>query len=440
MNGNRNLEPPRQTGGRGKSAVPLAGCGLLWCWLLSPVRAQDALFDSISRTNSTASQPAPPNSGPAADHHLGPVQFTTGGYAGVSYDDNINASENPERDLISRVGTTLNFSWAATPQSDLQLGADLGYLHYQKYTDNSGFYVNPDSNLSYALTLDKVVFTLFDQLSYSRQVRTEAAIANEATQPQFNNNAGLQVAWNPDHWALLASYSHADFVANHANDYLNRASENFVTQAGWRFAAATQIGVEASDTLTAYQAAVQNNNQNLSAGAYVQWQARPSLQLSLHGGPVFYQAEASGSTSSPGVNSYYINATVSHQITDYLSQSLSLARSLQAGVSQGGGYYQQLTSGYTLAWALTQRISVGATATYEDGQQTLEQSFSIFSQTFLYLQNETYQRYGGGLQATWHCTDYLSVSLSYNHWLRDSDLSGRGYTDNVVVFQLSHAF
>jgi len=68
-------------------------------------------------------------------------------------------------------------------------------------------------------------------------VRTEAALANIATLPQLNNNTGLRAEWDPGHWTLLGSYSHDVSVSDHANDYLNLASEYFYVRAGWRFAA-----------------------------------------------------------------------------------------------------------------------------------------------------------------------------------------------------------
>lgn len=444
---NLSLVPHRPAAWRRKTSVHPAHPALLsWLWLLCliPAYAQDALLNAFSPTDSASAKANLASALPTAlvsDRYLGPVRFTVGAFAGLSYDDNTDlAQRSPEPDVIARVGSSLNFDWLATDHSDLQLGADIGYLHYQKYSYYSGLDISPDSALSYALTLDDVVLTLFDQLYYSRQVRTEAAIANEATLPQLNNSAGFQAAWNPGHWALLASYSHGNFVANHANDYLNRSSENFVARAGWRFAQATQIGVEASDALTAYQVAVQNNDQNISVGGFVDWQVRPFFRLSLHGGPVFYQAQSGSTGGSPSLGSYYVTLDASHQITDYVSHQLSIKRSLQAGVNQGGGYYEQLTVNYNLSWSLTRRISLGPTVTYEDGRQTLEQAFTIFSQTFLIPQNESYQRYGGGLQATWHATDHLTAALNFNHWLRHSDLPNRGYSDNLVSLQFTYTF
>lgn len=370
------------------------------------------------------------------------MQFDVGGYAGVSYDDNINGSQfAQESDIISRLGFNVSLDWQATANSQLQLGTGIGYLDYQTYTGNSGLEVSPNSALTYAVSLDDVVLTLFDQLSYSREVRTQAALANVTTLPQLDNNVGARVEWDPGHWTLLASYSHANDASTHANDYLNRASEYLYARAGWRFAEATQAGLEASDALTRYQTSSLNNNQNLSIGGYVNWKVRPSLTFTLRGGPAFYEPESGSAAGSVAQNTYYFNLEASQQITDYLSHHLSVQRSLQAGINQGTGYDQELDVNYSISWALTQWITVSAQASYVDGKQSLGLPNNLSSNPQIPApENENYTQYGGGLQASWQCTQHLATNLGFNHWHRDSNLAGRTYSDNSVYFQLSYTF
>ena len=399
---------------------------------------QEALRNAISlegsiavETNAMAPQPDRP--------HLGPVQFALGAYVGMTYDDNINESQsNPQSDVISRIGANLGFDWPATDHSELRFGTGISYLHYLKNTANNGLEINPDSALTYALSLDDVILTFYDQLSYSREVMTEGALANITTLPQFDNTVGVKVEWDPGKWTIQTSYGHDIFLSDSANDYLNRSSEYFFGRVGWRFAEATQAGIEASGSLMAYQVNKQSDNYNYSVGGYVEWQLRPSLHLTLRGGPTiytFYSQSQSGGNSTP--NSYYVNLVVSHQLTDFISHSLSINRDVQLGLNQGNDYVEQLTANYAVTWALTKRISVGASALYEDGRQPLEYLLFGF---FPVQSTERYHRYGGGLQASWKFTDKLAANLNYNHLLRDSNLSDRGYTENSVSFGLNYTF
>jgi hypothetical protein len=411
-------------------------CFVYFTLLRLNTHGQEALTSVISLDESIAAKAAQP---PVP--HLGPVQYGLGTYAGVTYDDNVNGSQsNPQSDLILRAGLNLNFDWQATDHSELQFGTSIGYLDYQKYTGNNGLEISPDSALTYAISIDEVILTLFDQVSYSRQVRTEAALANIIALPQFNNNAGVQAEWDPGRWMLSLSYSHDDFLSDHAHDYLNRASEYFTARAGWKFAEATQAGLEASDALTAYQVSGQFNNQNLSLGGYLEWQVLPSLHITARGGPAFYEPDSSGPTGGgPALNTYYVDLEISHQLTDFLSHNVSINRSLQAGLNQGGSYIEQLTISYTISWRLTQRITIGASASYVDGQQPLGQSISPFS-PFPVNVSENYDQYDGGLQASWQFTDHLGATVNFNHYQRNSNLAGRGNSDNSVALQFNYSF
>lgn len=401
---------------------------------LLSAQGQDALTSAVSldailatRENQTVVQPPD-------RPHLGPVNFSLGAYTGVSYDDNVYESEsNPQADVITRAGINLNFDWAATERSDLQFGSSVGYVYYEKNTANNGLEISPDSALTYAITLDDVILTLFDQISYTREVTTQAALANLATLPQLGNNAGLRVEWDPGRWTLQAGYSHATSESDSAHAYLNNTSENFFARAGWRFAEATQAGLEASSGLTDYQISGQGNNQYLSVGGYVDWQLRPWLHLSLRGGPSFYQFDSQGpGNTSSTLNSYYVNFEADQALTDYLTHSVNIQRSVSAGINEGSSYVEQLTGTYSISWALTQRISLGASATYEKGQQP--------GGFFLLPTNENFERDGAGLQANWQFTDHFSASVNFNYWRRNSNLLGRNYTEKTVQVQVSYGF
>lgn len=416
--------------------------GLISISLLLPLlsaKGQDALFNALSLQQAIAAQSNPALSQPNQPH-LGPVLLALGAHANFNFNDNINGSQNnPESDVISEAGATLGFDWPATERSDLRLGTGVGYIHYFRYTANNGLEVTPNSALTYSLSWKDLVLTLYDQLSYTRQVTTEAALANVATLPQFDNTVGARAEWDPGHWAFQASYGHDIYLSDTAHNYLNRASEDLYGQAGWRFALNTQAGFEASASLAAYQLASQGNVDSYSIGPYVQWQILQSLNLTLRGGPTIYQFQMpSQGGGNSSLNSYYASLIVSQQLTDYLSQSLSVNQSVQLGANQGASYVKQLSVGYSISWALTQRISLGASVTYDNGQQPFTQAF--FLGIFPINTTENFEAYGGGLQASWRFTDHLTASLGYNHTLRDSNLAGRNFSDNSVFLGMSYTF
>jgi hypothetical protein len=433
--------------------LPQSGrCGfgrkaLVLC-LISPVafmaKGQDALFNAISvqgAINNASSTFVPAPDQP----HLGPVRYDLGAYTSLTYSDNINGAQtNAESDVISQTGINVELEWPATEHSDLIVNTSIGYLHYFKYAGNNGLEVSPNSVLNYSLSWNDASLNFYDQSTYSRQVTTEAALANEVTVPQFGNTSGLSGEWDPGHWTFQTSYSHLINLSDSAHNYLNSTLEEFFGRAGWRFAEATQAGVEASYSLTSYQVASQSNNSSYSVGAYGQWQIKPWLQLIIRGGPTFYDfySQSQGVANS-SLDSYYISLALNHQISDFLSQNLAVNRSIQLGLNQGSDYVEQLTIGYSLNWVLTQRVNLSASLTYADGQQPFEIGYLIDIPGILVIPEEAtenYQLYSGGLSASWQFTDHLGATLSYSHTQRDSNLSDRTYAADSITLQLNYHF
>ena len=390
---------------------------------------QQALFSALSLDRAIeASTNALAQTAPEG-HHWGPVPFTLGVFGNASYNDNINETQDsPESDIILGVGANLGVSWAPTGQSQLLFGSGIGYNRYLKNVENSGLTVTPDSSLIYSFSLDDFKVTLFDQLSYTREVVSEGALANIGTSPQLDNTIGTRVAWNPDQWTFQAGYSHDDYISGQSGQDLNRSSEYFFTRGGWLFAEGTEAGLEASDTLTSYEVETQDNSTGVSVGAYFNWQLRQSLNLTLRGGPTFFTFNSdSGTAGASELLSYYVDFQASQQLTDFLSQQLSVNRSVQPSLNAGSAYVEQLVATYSANWALTQRIRLGASFTYENGSQP----FPVILPGGLMSESlEHYELYGVQPQISWRLTDKLSGSLGYSYWLSKSNIDGRNYLQN----------
>lgn len=414
--------------------------------LLSPgvfiAKGQDALFNEIGVQGAINSQqtfvPAP------AQPHLGPVLYNLGASAALTYNDNINGAQiGAEADIISQTGINLGLEWQATEHSDLRLNSGIGYLHYFRYAANSGLTVTPGSALDYALSWNNASLTFYDQTSYTREVAAEAAVANVATLPQFGNTAGLLGEWDPEHWTFQTSYSRVINLSDNAHDYLNSTLDEFFGRAGWRFATETQAGVEASGTLTSYQVASQSNNSSYSIGAYLEWLIKPWLEITARGGPTFYDFYSQGQgVANSSLNSYYVSLAINDQITDFLSQNLSVLRSIQLSANPGSQYVEQFTATYALSWAATRRISLDASLNYDDGQQPLVVGYDyLFGIIPVPIEaTENYQLYSGSLSASWKFTDHLAASLAYSHTQRDSNLADRSYSSDSVTAQLNYTF
>ena len=420
----------------------------LGCWsatLLLPIlsaRGQEALTSAVSLDQAIA---APANElavQPTAGIKLGPAQLGLGFGVSSAYSDNINGSEyNPEADWYSQFGTTVDLDWAATERSDFHLDSGIGYLYYAHYQSNNGLTVTPNSALTYAVSWDDVTLTAYDQLSYSRQVQTEAALANVSSLPRLDNNAGLRAEYDPGKWTFQASYSYDEYVTDPSTEYLNRSSQYFFGRIGRFTAPESQFGMEISEGLTAYEQPIQPNSDNFSIGLYAELQLLASLELTVRGGPsadeYLYPAGSGGNLT---VTSYYFTVSLTHQLTDYLSQSIEIDRSTQPGLVKGTAYIEQLTASYTLSYNLTQFISLSGTLSVEDGSQPYTKYISFHGIPIAIPGTENYTRYGVALSAGWQIAKHWNCNLSVNRFQRESNLPGDSYNEDTVSAGINYTF
>jgi len=406
--------------------------------------AQEALRSSLAYD-----QAVPPRQNevvnPEPDQpHLGPAQLTLGAYTSVDYMDNVFYTQsNPQSDFILHAGVTTGIFWPLTTLSDITLNTGIGYAHYLKSSQNDYVEVTPNSVLNWNISLDDVVFTFYDQFSYTESVVTQPALVGTATFPIFDNTAGARVNWTPNQWLFQAGYSYDDYVPESpAFNYLERTSDYFFVRGAWRFAENTQAGLEASDSLTSYTVASQSGNSSVSVGPYAEWQITQAIHATIRGGPTFYFFDSSGAANQgSSLGSYYFGLQISHQLTDFLSHQISINREVSLGLNQGGNYSEQLTGTYSVSLALTQNIGLTVNASYVHGTQTFQNLVPVFPGFGLLLnQTENFDQYSMGPAVSWQATKKFSTSLSYNYYVRDSNLPARGYIENSFSMKLNYAF
>ncbi len=415
--------------------MPKSRAGLLLALGLLPAfasRAQEALIseryadEAINSQTNTAVAPQPDGL------RAGPVLLNVGTYLGVTFDDNINTSQNdPESDTSIHAGVNLGFLWPATPSSQLQLSSEFGYVTYLAHTRNDSIEIAPNSALTWGMSFDDGSVTLYDQFSYSEEVVTVPSVAGLDSLPRLDNTIGVRAVWSPKKWEFEAGLSHDDFYSTSSEfNYLDRGSEYFNLRAARRFGESTQAGIEFSASQTGYRLNVQSDNQSVSIGPYVNWIVTESFNAKISGGPTIYHFDAAPGSPASTLNSYYFNLELTDQLTHFISHHLSATRSVELGFNRGNDYTELTSVSYGIDWAVTQYANLGLVLTYENGNQPLD-----FNTT-----KEQFSRVGVGANASYKITDRFTSSVSFSHWDRSSDIEGNNYSDDQVSCQLTYNF
>jgi hypothetical protein len=418
--------------------LPKYRASLLIALAWSPVsvfRGQEALRSALSADAAIASQSAT-NAAPTPDAlHIGPVKLNLGTYAGMSFEDNINVSQNnPRSDTSIHAGLDLGFLWPATDSSRLQFDSQIGYVTYLAHTRSDSIEIAPNSALTWNISFEDGSLALYDQFDYSQEVITVPSVSGLNSLPRLNNTIGVRAQWLPGKWLLEAGVSHNDFLAtDSAFDYLDSASEYFFARGARRFTDKTDAGLEFSAGQTDYRLSVQQNNRSYSVGPYLDWNVTEFFSASVRGGPTIYSFESNGpGQPSKTLTAYYFNLDLTHRLTEFISHELSAKREVNLGLNRGNDYNEQLSVNYAIHWAATQNADLSLGLAYEQGTQPLTIDLSPVTENFA--------RFGVSSGVNYRLTENLGGSLNFSHWERTSNLNGNNYIDNIVSFQMTYHF
>jgi hypothetical protein len=104
-------------------------------------------------------------------------------------------------------------------------------------------------------------------------------------------------------------------------------------RAGFQVHPKVSTGIELTTAFTSYDQPTLNNNVNYSAGLYTDWRASEALAMQLRGGYTFYNfLGTSQSVQTSDLNSWYLDANVSHAVTKAITYSLDAGHEVQLGM------------------------------------------------------------------------------------------------------------
>ncbi|MHB9007361.1 MAG: outer membrane beta-barrel protein, partial [Limisphaerales bacterium] len=210
---------------------------------------------------------------------------------------------------------------------------------------------------------------------------------------------------------------------------LERASEQFYGRGAYFLAEATQVGVEASGSLTSYASGERSDYQTVSLGPFVDWTLTEYLRITARGGYTMQFFEENGLFAAPDdTDSYYLGLSVAHQLTQAISHDLSGEHGLDTGIDAQS--VQRTSLGYGIRWRLMDPL----TASFNTSVEMASETKTAFGA------GEDYTRLGFGCGLAYAMTAHLSSSIGYQYYQRDSDLERNNYDQNLVTLMIGYRF
>jgi hypothetical protein len=386
---------------------------------------------------------------------IGPVRMSIAAGVGLEWNDNITLSEdNRESDFIFRPLISVDLMWPVTPEFTLELtvGASWAkYLDHSEY-DSGGLILSPNSALTLGFTVGPLEITIRDRFSYQEDPYEILPLSNVARYQRYENQIGVEVSWAVNEKLTLAlGYDHYNlWSTNDTFDSEDRSIDTLLFRPTYQLTPAVKTGLFASYSLVRFDSASRSDADVIMVGPFVDVQLTDYITLYLEAG---YQSVKYDGTSTFD-DDYFTRVN-----KDFFDELTSDERALFADSDDADGLYVKFQLTHTpsevfrhqLSFTKTAEIGFGSNyydlyhleygATYT-GIRATEISPSVFYEWYETSGSfsEEAHRIGVEIALRHQITNSLVVGLDYRFLLKDSNVAGADYYQNLVLLSLFYRF
>ena len=366
----------------------------------------------------------------------------------LSFNDNINCTEGGKQyDIIVLPTLGVNMSYPLTKQNMLQLNVTAGYNEYTMHPSLSSWYLSSGSALSFNFYIEDVMFNVHDQFSYVQNSASTPQVAGTGIYGTFNNTAGASSEWSlTKYFSMTVGYDHANTLATSGQfNQVDGSSDTGYTRLGYNWNPAFTTGLEGTVAYTAYNNDnLLNDNTAYSAGIYADWHPDKFIHIEPRIGYSYNQFDnTSTNLQTANQGSWYGDLSITHQLTKRFSYTLSTGHNLDLGVQSDADEVWGVNGGIT--WKFIRNFTFSPNFFFQHGKQGVGSTSLVsvppgtgLSNVGLLTQAETYNWYGCSIGFSYAFTKRLDASFTYQITERDSNVGGRGYTQNVIGLQITY--
>ena len=210
------------------------------------------------------------------------------------------------------------------------------------------------------------------------------------------------------------------------------------------------VGAEGNAVFTRYDQTNLNDNEDYSAGAYIETNVTSNLRLRVAGGYQWIDFDNKFVTFPLGpflvtfpdhknLEDYYVNGLIAHRINGQLSQTLSAGHENQLGIQSNF-----ITLNYvrhTLTWNLIRNVLLSTEFFFEDAEESGGPlNATLFTVGTGQREGEHFQRIGGAITLGYQLTPHVTLGLRYQGTSKDSDVFLRDYNQNRISLDGTYSF
>ena len=389
--------------------------------------AQEALRSNLNAAQA-ASQTRSEIESAAYTARWGDLRLLISPSVAFEWSDNIRLQEtHPEADFLLTPRVNFHALHPVGEANALSFDVGVGYSKYLEHDELDQLIVSPGSALSFDVFVKSVRLNVHDRFTYQLDPVLSGAVSGTGRQGGINNAAGVTGTWALEKASVELGYDFVKFISSDAQfEYLDRSTHQMLARFGVQVHPALTLGVEGTDSPTTYDRSFLNDNTGYSAGAYAEWQASEQLSIAPRAGYSLYTFTPNASLGAPAdYGAYYFGLQLDHKLNESVTYNLAVDRQIQPGVS--ANLSDLWTARAAVQWAVIRHLPLSTEISYEHGKEVARG-----------LLLDRYDRFGGRIGVQWHPMEKATLGLSYQLYLKDSELPGRDYLQNRVTLTVGY--
>lgn len=360
---------------------------------------------------------------------LGPVQLRVDAYLPIAYNDNINLAKTGRiSDFVVTPQAAVHGTWKVSELNTLTFDLGIGYQAYLSHSQYNDLLITPDTQASFNFFVGDVALNLHEYLDYSQDPSAIGQLSNQTRLARFINDVGVTAKWDLSAVILELDYDHSNFwVTQNTYSYLTNQADSVTPKVTIPIDTNLKTGVSATYSNTRYDKSFENDYQTISAGPFLDAQLTENLSIEAQAGGYFSMyARGGGNGDNSDVSSYYANGGITHRISEFDTQALTVGREYIPGLTSN--FTERVFANYQNTWKATEFTSVSGNLWWEN----LDDSDAVF--------RENSNRYGVGLDVQQNVAERLTLTFNYQYILKDANPSFLSYYQNVGTLGLRYSY
>ena len=386
---------------------------------------------------------------------IGPVRMSIAAGVGLEWDDNVFYSEHDrESDFVFRPILALDLFVPTGGSNALRLTLGASYAKYFDHTelDSSSVIFSPNSMLAFSFDVGNLKFTVRDRFSYQEDPYEVAPLSNVARYERYENQAGIEMEWPiNEKLTFTAGYDHYNlWSTDDTFSSQDHSIDTLFIRPSYQLTPGIKVGLFASDSIVDFSSDGRADSNGILVGPFVDVQLTEVITLYLEVGyqglnfdgtsnfdedslakanSEFFDSLSSEERAlfrdSSDSNSYYVKFELAHHPSDIFEHGISFTKTAEIGFDSN--FYDLY------------HVEYGATFKGIRDTELTGLLFYEYYETSGGFSEEAH-RIGAAIGIRYHFTNSIVLGLDYRFLLKDSNIEGADYYQNLVFLSLYYRF